>query len=432
MSVDFINQIRRLTESEYFRFFLIPRSRIMHILRIRRIKRQGCVKIVFIVSSISMWRFQRLYEVLQKDTRIIPIIAVHPFRTSLEAQDKDVNEIVKFFSDKGIQVLNLSNELFPGKVLRKIVDPDIIFYPQPYNQLFGEDKDLDNQYFYDRLICYIPYAVVVIDEPWVDKTLLNNIAWRLFFPTEERKLQAGTILYNKGSNICVTGDPMSDIFTESDTCITVWKEQSRPKKRIIWAPHFSFHKDDWLHRNSFLWLHEIMLRLAERYKDDIQFSFKPHPKLRGVLYETPEWGKARTDKYYQIWAGMESTQLNTGPYIDLFKQSDAIIHDCASFMVEYQFTGRPALFTASDMNLVDHQLNRIGRDALKVHYIADSEAKIVDFIEKTVLSGDDPKKPERESFYQKYLLPPNGQSVAENIYDEILSGLGWKRNSDRL
>ena len=35
-------------------------------------------------------------------------------------------------------------------------------------------------------------------------------------------------------------------------------------------------------------------------------------------------------------------------------------------------------------------------------------------------------KAARERFYEKYLLPPNGQSVAQNILDEIERGLGWK------
>ena len=41
----------------------------------------------------------------------------------------------------------------------------------------------------------------------------------------------------------------------------------------------------------------------------------------------------------------------------------------------------------------------------------------------TVLEDNDPKKPERMAFYNKYLIPPNGKTVAQNVYDNIVGSL---------
>ena len=168
-----------------------------------------------------------------------------------------------------------------------------------------------------------------------------------------------------------------------------------------------------------------MVDIAHRYKDKVQFSFKPHPRLLQSLYETPEWGKEKTDAYYRIWQDGENTQLDTGSYIDLFKHSDAMIMDSSSFTVEYHYTGKPFLFTTKNLEADLEQLNTFGREAILAQYVSDSEAGIIDFIEKTVLGSEDPKRPERESFCLKHLCPPNGNSVSENIYNEILKGVGF-------
>lgn len=419
---DWIKQ--RLGESGIFKYYLIPRARIKQLRNIIRIRRARKVKIVFLVGSLSMWRFQRLYELLKQDARMELGIAVYPFPGSAESQKNDVNNLLRFFSDKGISVLNLFGESSPGRVLKERENPDIIFYPQPYNYLYG--NDLDAQFFDDTLVCYIPYALLVIREAWVDRNRLNDVAWRIFYPTEERKRQALPALYNKGSNIRITGDPMFDSFSASGCSADAWKPQDKQKKRIIWAPHFSLQEADLLHRTSFQWLSAAMLSIANRYKERIQFSFKPHPRLYKALCEMPEWGLLRTEDYYRQWAEGENTQLDVGPYVDLFKESDAMIHDCGSFSVEYLFTKNPVLFTAKDLNAVCAQLNQLGLDAIKVHYACDSEQGVVNFIEDVVFGGSDPLKAEREAFYQKHLLPPQGRSVAENIYNEIITGLGLK------
>ena len=370
-----------------------------------------------------MWRFQLLYERLRKDTRFETVIVVYPFPGAPEVQDKDMAELLDFFSRKGIPVLNLHKRPNPGKCLREVVNPDLIFYSQQYNNLYG--NDLDNKFFLDKLIAYIPYAMVVFQEAWLDRNTLNEIAWRMFFPSESMKQQAIKIQYNKGYNIRVTGDPMLDFF-KSPMEKTTWKKQVLTKKKIIWAPHFSLQKDSLLHHNSFSWLHNLMLEIADYYKDQLQFSFKPHPRLLKSLYEMPDWGKEKADAYFQAWDEGENTQLDTGLYIDLFKGSDAMIHDCGSFTAEYLLTGNPVLFTTKDFEAVFAQLNQMGQEAIQAHYISDSKTQIINFIEKIVLEGQDPLKEKRDAFYKKYLCLPSGKSVAENIYNEIVFGLGWE------
>lgn len=419
-----IDKIRRLTKPVYYKFILIPRAKIKQYWCVKQIKKKRNARIVFLVSSLPMWRCQALFNRLQNDHRFDVSVAIYPFRSfNREEKESAIQRLRVFFSRQNIPLFDLSNETSPGHMLRRVVNPDLIFYPQPYNGLFG--NDLDSQFFSDKLICFIPYGMPVVKSPWIDRNFLNNTAWRVFFHSEMRKRQAKEVLFNHGRNIRITGDPISDLFKEP-VKESAWKTQKCEKKKIIWAPHYSFQKHDRLHLDSFIWLYEAMFKLAMTYRDSIQFSFKPHPKLLTSLYEIPEWGAEKADAYYNMWAEGDNTQLDTGQYIDLFKESDAMIHDSSSFTAEYLFTGKPALFTSKDINSVFEQMNEFGFNALSAHYICNSVAGITHFIEETVLGGNDPLKSTREAFYQKYLCPPKGHPVSVNIYNEIIDGLGFK------
>lgn len=413
--------IHRRVEPLLYRRVLIPEARFRQKKRVQTVRRQGYVRITFIVSSLPMWRFQSLYDLLSEDARFKLSIAIYPFRTySPREKETAMADLRRHFTEKGIPYLDLSQEKRPGKALRKTLRPDMLFYPQPYDNLFR--NDLACWYFRDCLIGYIPYAMLTASGGWAYRSYLNNTAWRLFYPSDARREEAAKVLFNGGANIRISGEVTSDLFSTPPQ-EEVWKPQERAKKRIIWAPHHAIHAQSWLHRDSFNWLSAFMWEIAAKYRDTVQFAFKPHPRLLTELQEHPDWGVEKAAAYYRQWAEGENTQLETGSYIDLFKESDAMIHDCGSFSVEYHFTEKPVLFTTHDLDLSVAGQNELGRDGILAHYIGATEADIIDFIDNKVLAGNDPRRQERVDFKTKYLTPPGGRSVAENIYQEMVHSI---------
>lgn len=417
--------LHKLPEPVLYKLVLIPRANLNHRSRLNVIRKQNKAKIAFIMSSLPMWRIQGLYELLRHDSRFELIQAVYPFPTfSEDEQESAVNQILDYCRSNRMPYINLIKEKNPGSVLKQHIDPDILFYPQPYSNLY--ENDLDNQYFTDRLICYIPYAMLTAKEPWAYHTHLNNIAWRLYFQSEARKEEAQQILYNKGRNIRVVGELTADRFS-ADIASNPWKTQPVQKKKVIWAPHFSIIDEGHLHRDSFIRLSEAMWGIALHFQDRIQFAFKPHPRLASILYDLPEWGREKTNEYYKRWAEGSNTQLNTGDYIDLFKTSDAMIHDCSSFSVEYHYTGKPVLFMTEDITAVKKNLNELGRDAITAHYQGRNADDARYFLKEVVLSGADPMADARKEFKKNYLTPPFGRTVAKNIYQDLLSSLRFEK-----
>ena len=73
---------------------------------------------------------------------------------------------------------------------------------------------------------------------------------------------------------------------------------------------------------------------------------------------------------------------------------------------------------------VQSQFNEFSKEAYKCHYIGKSEVDIRLFIERVVIGGEDSYEEKRKSFYDKFLLPPNGMTVTENIINDIKKALG--------
>ena len=145
--------------------------------------------------------------------------------------------------------------------------------------------------------------------------------------------------------------------------------------------------------------------------------------MLSTLYLQSGWGKQRAEDYYHKWEELPNGQYESKDYVDLFATSDAMIHDCGSFAVEYLYTRHPVMFDSDKMEAALNAVNDFGRQALLQHYIGSSMADVCQFIEKTVLQREDPKQEDRELFFQHYLLPPNKSNVAENVYNDIVKSI---------
>jgi len=417
------NRLRQKIEPFQYKHLIIPQALRHQRRTIRRIRKQGKATVVFIVSSLPMWRCLGLFDLLRADERFDVSLVLYPFPSfTPEQQVQAIDELEAYCDAHDMPYRDLSEEKNPGAVLRTTLRPDILFYQQPYNYLYG--NDLDSPFFPDSLICYVPYAVRVSSGQWVFRNRLSETAWRLFYPSLDFQEDASAILYNRGDNIRVTGEPMLDIFA-APAGEDIWKPQDHNKKRVIWAPHFSIADEGLLHRDSFTWLSDCMREMTEQYADRIQFAFKPHPRLFSALCGHPQWGPEKTKAYFKRWEKEANTQLVTGSYVDLFKTSDAMIHDSASFSVEYHLTGKPVIFTTRNLDAALAGQNELGKAGVRAHYLAQSKEDIKNFLDKTVLGGEDPMKATRQAFCDHYLHNPGEGSVAENIYHEILTGLGF-------
>ena len=388
--------------------------------RLRREQRP--LRVVFIAIDVAYWRYQHVYELMAADNRFQPTIVLSPC-IGHEHQEQEMERLRNFFDSRGISYVDYDFNGEPFDIKGQL-KPDIVFFPQPYEHLLCPEHDCLN--FYDRLPCYMPYAFWMSTGKLSYDLHFHNRAWRIFHSTSLHLKEAQRVATNKGRNVRIVGYANADEFLlphHHDPWHPM--DDGKKRKRIVWAPHFSIiAKNSALPpRANFLWMADVMMALAKEYRDRIQIAFKPHPALLTQLYQHPDWGQERTDRYYDLWRTMENTQIETGEFIDLFMTSDAIIHDSGSFVVEYHYTKNPAMFVSKDMEPILESMSEFGKTAHALHYIGATEADIRRFIDETVLGGNDPMRPQREQFFRDYLLPPGGKSVAQNVVDDIVDSL---------
>lgn len=391
--------------------------------RARIIGKKDRIEVVFFVFNLAMWRYQGVYDLLSRDKHFnCHIVLTVPSTFTKEQQMTDLNQMRKYFSSRNIQFVDYDIEEPDGFNVKERINPDILFYPQPYGYIYPSNHEY--LIFRDKLLCYIPYFVYIFEgESQLYDLHFHNLAWKVFCPFQRDKERAKIAARNHGKNWVVTGYYMLDQYVNHDV-VDVWKIKDRDVRRLIWAPHFTMSKVSWVTPHSnFLWMSQLMLNVAKMYKGRLQIAFKPHPRLKSELYRHPDWGKERTDNYFQQWDSLSNTQLETGNFVELFKTSDAMIHDSGSFTVEYLFVNKPVAYVSNDVENLRSDYSDFGNCALDQHYIVGNEKDVIDFINDVVLESNDPKATQRTDFFNSVLKPNVSGETSKIIVDDIKKSL---------
>ena len=372
------------------------------------------VKVIFFVLMSSTWKFDKLYELFSQDSRYQPMILVCPVFGFCDNNEQPfIEETYTYFQSKGYHVQKaIENGTFVD--VKKQLNPDIIVFTNPY--LNHPKYDIKN--YRNTLTIYTQYGYTITDK--FDITcdgLMENLVWRYYTDTpyiHKITLQKSR---RKGKNAVCFGFSGIDVFLNNPKKYDGWKDCGGKRCRIIWGPHHTIcNYNTMLNKSSFLEYSDFMFEMATKYHDKIQIAFKPHPLLKHRLEII--WGKEKTEKYYDRWAHLSNGQLETGGYVDLFLTSDAIMHDSGSFIFEYLFIDKPALYLTNGSQ-IETDLNSLAVSAISQCYdIARDEKDIENFI-ISVIEGKDNKREVRNKFLTENLMPPNGLTASENIFNDI-------------
>ena len=369
--------------------------------KVKAIRRKDKIRTVFILTEVGVWKTELLYLEMLKHPRFEPILLVLPSTEN----DKAYDEVITFLNQK-----DYSYSTLQGKTIKDSIHPDIIFYQKPYPGVLERKHGFwENLY---ALFCYAHYGFHSIMTDWAINEGSQRYAWIDCYENNSAKDEATTISRNQGRNFVVTGLPMMDELT---IAASQNKHKASQKKTIIWAPHHSITQG-LLEYSTFLSYANFMIEMANKYKNEVEFIFKPHPLLQPKLRAL--WGEEKTTKYYDQWASMPNTRIELGKYIDIFAESDAMIHDCGSFTIEYLYFNKPVMYLT---NGVDHEtgMAQYAKEAYHMHYFGRNKEDIDTFIQN-VLLGIDPMREARQEYHKKYLQVPGSTTACDNIINAIL------------
>lgn len=159
---------------------------------------------------------------------------------------------------------------------------------------------------------------------------------------------------------------------------------------------------------------ELFLSLPDMYPN-INFIFRPHPALFLFLSKNENWGNEKVNSYILKMKSKKNViYSNGGDYFEEFSQSDALIDDCGSYLVEYFYTQKPQCYLLKKEADINNKFIEFGKKCLSYCYIAYNEKDIIQFIEDVVIRENDIKKDQRIHFAKENIMY-NYQYASDNI-----------------
>jgi hypothetical protein len=392
---------------------LIKLVHVKQQIALKDLKKKKKIKVAFFVVLNSVWKYKLLYELMEKDEIFEPHIFICPNLSNGEDEMKtNLNKGFDYFKQNNYDVSKTLQEDGKWLNVKKEFKPDIVFFTVPYDYTLPQYRITN---FLDKLTCYVPYAFIVISElHYHYSSCFYSYLWRYFCESDYHYEAGKSLMINNGENLKVSGYPTFDLLRTN-----FQSKQIKKKKIVVWAPHHTISNfGGGLNYSCFEDFAFYFLELANKYSDKICFVLKPHPLLRHKLYLHDDWGQAKTDLYFEKWTKLNNCRIEEGDYIELFLNSDALIHDSASFMAEYLITEKPAAFIYRDSE-VSSRINEFGNQLLNLHYKIEKQDDVESFLQNIVLQNNDSKKEERIVKLEQYFKDSYKNSPSHAIFNEI-------------
>lgn len=401
----------------------------------KRVKSSGFIKVDFLVANLSMFACRSLIDRMQKDQRFrVRVIVIPDTRwtkaDSLSEYRKSLKILTQMYG-KDIVSQAVLNPESKYPVLVNIFEnkPDVVFYPLPYDVSYTP-YNIPYAVRYNVLPVYINYGFPMCKYyEDICRSINYSNLWKIFLETQ---FQLDDYIKNgfvSGYNAVVAG------YGKMDELYDVTKSLDREKSHIyngkiydrivIIAPHHSLDGgyNPSLHLSNFLRYAEFFLKLPTMFKN-VLFVFRPHPALFFLLRQNSFWGAEKVDMYLKRLLANDNVVLSQeGNYFYWFAASDAMIHDCGSFTVEYLYTDKPCCYMLKSESEIDELFDDFGKKCLGCYYHAFSEDDILKFIQKEVLNGQDSKQSIRTEFAHGVLMkdyPHSSEKIMNYLVETLM------------
>ncbi len=403
--------------------WILLKLRIKYFITLQRLKKAyGKRKIVvaFCVSEVAKWKAQSLYDKLERTEEYTPVIYAYPSPLDFE-QDVSaellLEEKIAFFKEKNMRVVSVWDSTAQKCVVPQ-PRPDIIFYQQPWDT---PPFPLPLETAGYALSFYIPYYLA--NHFNTDVCFTNPLHHQLFRyillnKQEAKHFKSVIKRWRYAGKLLGLGHTIVDILAA--------KKPADNTNCVIYAPHFSFPLKEAkriVTFSTFLDNGKLILEFAKQHPE-INWVFKPHPRLKYELKENGEWTKAEIDAYYAEWAKI-GTVCTTSDYIELFQNSSTMITDCGSFLIEYSCMDKPLirLYYHNDDSPISPILDKL----FDTFYYAHNNGELQELLERVICKKEDPKQGERHR--EVTALGLNKSDTAQKIVNYLDSLLSGKRTN---
>ena len=329
------------------------------------------IKVIFLMQYPEMWNSEKsVYESMVQDDRFETEIITIPKQAGVNYSENrfmDVNEASQYCDVCGIGY----REAFSGGewIDLKNLSPDFIFIQRPYDECMPAEMSL-KKISKIGILCYIPYGYDFNDIHFpieYNINFFNNVGVFFADSTDSFKFVNGKYRFDSlfGSRKCFNvGYPRFDLIIPMENDINI-------RKNVLWIPRWSV--DDANDRSYFFDYLDILVEYFESHIE-MNLIIRPHPLMfknfieKGVMTNTQiNELQTRIKRIPNIWF-----DTNTD-YLDSFEQSDLMISDFSSLMIEYFVSLKPIIFCGENID----RYTQIGKMMMDGVYKAKNASELI-------------------------------------------------------
>lgn len=308
-----------------------------------KIKKGTKLNVLFIIQFPEMWNsLKSVYEAANENKNINAFIIAVPkikYRNIIYKDFFKENEAESFFELEGIECISV-NKKTASSTINKL-KPDFIFLQRPYDIYMPSAFSMYNLSRF-AILCYVPYGYEFVNgkhlEIEYNESARNNLG--LIFSESTQMAEYcnnfSKKLINKGARrIYDIGYPRFDLLKKE-------KHSSSRHKTFLYLPRWSLTEEN--DSSSFLIYYENFISFFEKHKEH-NLIIRPHPLMFDHFISLGKLTKKDIQDIMRRVENMENVVFDKNKnYLSSFSESDCLIADYSSLLIEYFITLKPIIY----------------------------------------------------------------------------------------
>lgn len=349
------------------------------------------VKMCFIIQRIEIFpSVQSIFEYMCLDARYDVTLLVLP-RFDHATNKINVNTIeqnLKFASQiaNGAEVINSYDD--QKKKFKRLEDYkfDFIFLGLPYQREYPMEYKFANLSKISR-VCYVPYGSSYADGKEMIRTsfttqLLTFVDYIFCDCIKTYKYCQSKLKYCQNADgkriVYNIGYPRFDLITYDE-------RKGKKNKTFLWIPRWTTPADD-NEKSTFLMYKDFLLNYFSN-NAELSLIIRPHPLMFDNYIKKGYLTREDVEKYKNQVKSLKNVMFDENcSYRSSFVQSDCLIADYSSIVIEFLLMGKPVIYLSD--------VRKIETTIANAFYVSKNVQETKEYI-KQLAKGEDGKRQNR-------------------------------------
>lgn len=334
---------------------LRKRIRAIHSRISRRIAKGKRIRVVFFLQYPEMWNSEKTVYLSMKNTATIDsIVLCIPKRKRDTGMFEEKNAAFQFCNENGIRAIDAYEDR-----KWKAIEADYIFLQRPYDSDMPECYQME-ELSKKSLLCYIPYGFEFAKGIHWDIEYNTSANQHLYMIFADNRCSHNYVIKKNITSLVIGARRVYDIGYPRFDLIAHCMENNKCKT-FLWLPRWSV--DDSNDKSTFVDYYEHLVEFFEK-DNSIELIIRPHPLMFENFIKCGLYSKEQVDQIInRVNMISNITWDNNTDYLKTFDESDCLIADFTSLIIEYYVTGKPIIYCGKS-----ESFNEIGKEIEKSFY----------------------------------------------------------------